>query len=173
MLYKFATLSLLMFAAPLGAQTTVNPAAPTIIQPTQNVAVVSQQTAADVLRTGAQPAAKEYLERHFHSDRFYIDGNRLWLELPNRLEQEPDQALLVWYEIPKAITVARPAAGSRAGAHAIPKGWDMTLCAIPTGAWTSGIRTEPEAEVDCRLCWVRLIAAELVRGVPVEIATAR
>ena len=53
MLYKFATLSLLMFAAPLGAQTTVNPAGPTIIQPAQNVAVVSQQTAADVLRTGA------------------------------------------------------------------------------------------------------------------------
>lgn len=53
MLYKLATLSLLLFATPLGAQTTVSPVGPTIIQPAQNVAVVSQQPAADVLRTGA------------------------------------------------------------------------------------------------------------------------
>jgi len=48
MLYKNAALSVLLFASPVGAQTVVSP-----ILKGQNVAVVPQQVAGNVLRAGA------------------------------------------------------------------------------------------------------------------------
>jgi hypothetical protein len=113
----------------------------------------------DVLRTGTTDQIRAYLEHHLHSDRFYIDDNSIWLELPQR-----DRALLVWYVIPDSYSVAGPTAGTRAGLHAFPRDWNATLCHIPVNSWGSGIAIYNDAEVGCRWCEIRLIAIEVASG---------
>jgi hypothetical protein len=121
----------------------------------------------DLLRVGSFTDVRHYLDQHLHSDRFYVDGDRIWLELPNRIDAPPDRALLVWFRVPRAYSVASPSAGTRLGLHAVPDGWDATLCRIPTSSWTSGSETYPERQVTCRWCELRLVAAELATGSPV------
>jgi len=44
----------------------------------------------DHLRTGSADEVRSALEQHLHSDRFFIDDDRIWLELPNRNDGPPD-----------------------------------------------------------------------------------
>jgi len=122
----------------------------------------------DLLRTGSRSEVEQYLERHLHSDRFYIDGDRIWLELPNRMDSSADKALLTWFRVPSGYIVAAPRAGTRAGLHAVPSGTNSTLCRLELSAWTSGIRTYEDGDVTCRWCEIRLVAARLAtgRGIP-------
>ena len=53
MLYPLAAASVLQLATPVTAQTVVSPAPAVTIQPTQNVKVLGQQPAGDILRAGA------------------------------------------------------------------------------------------------------------------------
>jgi hypothetical protein len=53
MLSKITALSALLITAPVGAQTVVNPQLPATTMQTQNVAVVQEQAAGNVLRAGA------------------------------------------------------------------------------------------------------------------------
>ena len=125
----------------------------------------------DVLRVGALAQVKEYLEQHLYSNRFYVEGDRALLELPNRTDGPPDHVLLVWFRVPEAIAIGGPSGGSRMGLHAIPAGWDATLCRIPTASWKGGTRYRPGREVECRWCLVRLLAAEVIRGAPLPEVT--
>jgi hypothetical protein len=124
----------------------------------------------DRLRVGPWAEVREYLEQHLYSNRFYVEGDRIWLELPNRTNEPPDRVLRVWYRVPEEFAIAEPARGSR-GSHAIPTGWDATLCRIPMASWTRGIRYQRGREVECRWCWLRLLAAEVLRGAPVPEVT--
>jgi hypothetical protein len=126
----------------------------------------------DLLRTGSVDEIHQYLEAHLHSDRFYIDSGRIWLELPNRTDAPPDKTVLVWFTIPSAYSVASPRAGSRAGRHALPRDWDATLCTISLSTWTSGIRTHAEEPVSCRWCEIRLIAIQTATETPLSRYTA-
>jgi hypothetical protein len=124
----------------------------------------------DLLRTGSPDDVRTYLEHRLHSDRFYLDRNRIWLELPNHTDVPADKTLLTWFSLPSAYTVAGPSAGTRMGLHAIPTGWTATLCRLPVDSWGSGIRHHPTAEVGCRWCWIRLLACEIATGAPVTRA---
>jgi hypothetical protein len=121
----------------------------------------------DMLRTGSSADVEEYLETHLHSDRFYLDGGRIWLELPNRVDAPPDKAFFTWFEVPDAYTVAGPTAGTRAGLHAVPSKWDATFCRIPLSSWSSGIKTYGNRDVSCRWCEIRLVACRVASGDPI------
>jgi hypothetical protein len=123
----------------------------------------SQERASDLelLRLASEEDVRTYLESHLHSDRFYLEGDRIFLELPNRSDTPATAAALVWFQIPDKIDAAAPVAGTRAGVHAVPRGWDATLCTIPLTEWTSGRKSHSTDEISCRWCRVRLIAIEL------------
>jgi hypothetical protein len=118
----------------------------------------------DLLRVGTDDQVREYLARHLHSDRFYVDASRIWIELPDRSDSRPGKAVEAWFRIPSGYSVAAPQAGTRAGRHAIPASWEATLCTIPLSSWTSGIRVLQVGDVTCRWCDVRLVAIELATG---------
>lgn len=122
----------------------------------------------DLLRVGSMSQVREYLECHLHSDRFYLDDARIWLELPNRADAPPDKVLRTWYGIPRAYVVAAPGAGTPAGRHAVPTDWGATLCRIPLSSWGSGIRAYNAGDVSCRWCAVRLTAVEVATGGPIR-----
>ena len=76
----------------------------------------------DVLRVGALAEVKGYLEQHLYSNRFYVEGDRVLLELPNRTDGPPDLVLLVWFRVPEAIAIGGPSGGIASGAACHP-GW--------------------------------------------------
>jgi hypothetical protein len=165
-------------AVPLGTEAGVGPVSAERTQRSAVFGVEGERQASaeylrelDVLRVGPLAEAKEYLEQHLHSNRFYVEGDRAWLELPNRTNGPPDHVLLVWFRMPEAIAIGGPSGGSRMGLHAIPAGWDATLCRIPTASWKGGTRYRPGREVECRWCLVRLLAAEVIRGASVPEVT--
>jgi len=125
----------------------------------------------DLLRVGSLSQVPEYLERHLHSDRFYVDSSRIWLELPNRVDAPPDKAILTWFRIPSGYIVAAPQAGTRAGHHAVPTGWDASLCTLPLSSWSSGVRVYRDGDVTCRWCALRLTAIEIASGNPAQLTT--
>lgn len=53
MLYRHTAASLLLFAAPVGAQTVIDPKPPVSVPQAPNIKVIQLQTAGDVLRAGA------------------------------------------------------------------------------------------------------------------------
>jgi hypothetical protein len=116
---------------------------------------------ADVLRTGSIDDVRAYLVRYLHSDRFYLDAGRIWLELPNRADSPATMVQRAWFVIPQSYAVRAPSAGTRAGNHAVPEGWDATLCRIPLGSWTSGATTPRHTAVSCRWCQIRLLAIDI------------
>jgi hypothetical protein len=113
----------------------------------------------DLLRDSPAAQVRAYLEQHLHSNRFYIDNGRIWLELPDGA----NGAVAIWFEPPARYRVGQPAAGSRAGSHALPDGWGTTLCRINLNSWTSGIEAR-DHDVTCRWCWIRLLAAEIAKA---------
>lgn len=127
----------------------------------------------EIFRRGSAAQIRQYLETHLHSDRFYLDDGRIWLELPNRSDIPPTGGMLVWYAIPTSPRVMAPSAGTRAGLHVVPSGWDTTLCTIPVSTWQSGTRDHDSARVTCRWCSVRLIAAEVTMETPAQAGYPR
>jgi hypothetical protein len=117
----------------------------------------------DLLRTGTSDQIRAYLERHLHSDRFYIDGNRIWLELPNQRDAFPDMAASTWFVVPVSYALVQQ--GPESVRHAVPVDGHATLCQIPLTAGADGFEASPgTATVSCRWCEIRLTAIELATG---------
>jgi hypothetical protein len=117
---------------------------------------------ADVLASGSPEALHEYLiERVGSPDFQFVDGE-IELELPAGAEGDAHFGEVVLARFPivdRWETVKLEETGHW---HALPEGWNATLCAL---AWSrSGSLIEPDdAEaVTCPWCLVRLVAIEIV-----------
>src|SRR5262249_20329538 len=150
----------------LSPEVAIPPSAP---EPSQHFGIEAEtsvsperSTDLELLRLASEEDVRTYLETHFHSDRFYVEGDRIFLELPNRSDMPATAASLFWSQFRDDIKAAAPVAGTRAGVHAVPQGWDATLCTIPLTEWTSGAKSHPTDEISCRWCRTRLTAIDLI-----------